>query len=111
MQESLDRATDPIVVHCSAGIGRTGTFIVIDMIIDQIKRLGLDCEIDIQRTIQMVSDRKEKSESKRNISKLSTWFDFCSRFEARGPVWYKRRLSTNLFTWRFSITLKLCNIE
>ena len=25
------------------------------MIIDQIRTLGLDCEIDIQRTIQMVS--------------------------------------------------------
>ncbi|XP_039278631.1 tyrosine-protein phosphatase corkscrew [Nilaparvata lugens] len=48
----------PVVVHCSAGIGRTGTFIVIDMILDQIKRQGIDCEIDIQRTIQMVRSQR-----------------------------------------------------
>ncbi|XP_065362731.1 tyrosine-protein phosphatase corkscrew isoform X4 [Calliphora vicina] len=48
----------PICVHCSAGIGRTGTFIVIDMILDQIDRHGLDTEIDIQRTIQMVRSQR-----------------------------------------------------
>jgi tyrosine-protein phosphatase non-receptor type 11 len=48
----------PICIHCSAGIGRTGTFIVIDMILDQITREGLECEIDIQRTIQMVRSQR-----------------------------------------------------
>merc|ERR1719245_1493846 len=52
------KESPPVVVHCSAGIGRTGTFIVIDMIIDQIKRQGLDCDIDIQRTIQMVRSQR-----------------------------------------------------
>ena len=56
-QESLNDS-GPIVVHCSAGIGRTGTFIVIDLLIDQIKRLGLDCEINIQRTIQMIRSKR-----------------------------------------------------
>lgn len=56
-QEDIPSA-GPIIVHCSAGIGRTGTFIVIDMILDQIKRQGLDCEIDIQRTIQMVRSQR-----------------------------------------------------
>ncbi|XP_070562066.1 tyrosine-protein phosphatase non-receptor type 11-like [Ptychodera flava] len=48
----------PIVVHCSAGIGRTGTFIVIDIILNQIKEKGFDTEIDIQRTIQMVRSQR-----------------------------------------------------
>lgn len=56
-QEQVQPA-GPIVVHCSAGIGRTGTFIVIDQIIDQIKKQGLSCEIDIQRSIQLVRSQR-----------------------------------------------------
>uniref|UniRef100_A0A5K3F8J9 protein-tyrosine-phosphatase n=2 Tax=Mesocestoides corti TaxID=53468 RepID=A0A5K3F8J9_MESCO len=56
-QESLVES-GPIVVHCSAGIGRTGTFIVIDMLINYIKRYGLQCDIDISRTVQAVREQR-----------------------------------------------------
>lgn len=56
-QESL-RDAGPIIVHCSAGIGRTGTIIVIDMLIDKINAQGLDCDIDIQKTIQTVRSQR-----------------------------------------------------
>lgn len=56
-QDSIKDA-GPVIVHCSAGIGRTGTFIVIDIILNQIKLYGLECEIDIQKTIQMVRSQR-----------------------------------------------------
>lgn len=43
----------PMIVHCSAGIGRSGTLIVIDMLMDQLKFNGLNYEIDIQRIVKI----------------------------------------------------------
>ncbi|XP_067094434.1 tyrosine-protein phosphatase non-receptor type 6 isoform X1 [Osmerus mordax] len=48
----------PMIIHCSAGIGRTGTFVVVDMIIKTIDTKGLDCDIDIQKSIQMVREQR-----------------------------------------------------
>jgi len=48
----------PIIVHCSAGIGRTGTFIVIDILLGLLQTHGLDCEIDIPNTILIVRSQR-----------------------------------------------------
>ncbi|CAL8289630.1 unnamed protein product [Merluccius merluccius] len=52
------RDAGPMIIHCSAGIGRTGTFVVIDMILHTISTQGVDCDIDIQKCIQMVREQR-----------------------------------------------------
>jgi tyrosine-protein phosphatase non-receptor type 11 len=42
----------------SAGIGRTGTFIVIDILLRAIQEHGIDVEIDIMKTIQATRQQR-----------------------------------------------------
>ncbi|VDM31911.1 unnamed protein product [Hydatigera taeniaeformis] len=56
-QESM-KTTGPVVVHCSSGIGRTGTLIVTDMLLGCIREGGLHTDIDIARTVQAVREQR-----------------------------------------------------
>jgi protein tyrosine phosphatase len=50
--------TGPLVVHCSAGIGRTGTYIAIDLLITDIKEKGKKCTIDVAQTINTLRQHR-----------------------------------------------------
>lgn len=52
------KSNKPITVHCSAGIGRTGAVIVIDMIIDKIKTHGIQCDIDLYKTVSYLRSQR-----------------------------------------------------
>nr|XP_037268244.1 tyrosine-protein phosphatase non-receptor type 9-like isoform X1 [Rhipicephalus microplus] len=45
----------PIVVHCSAGIGRTGTFITLDICIKQLEEEG---RVDVRSTVERIRSQR-----------------------------------------------------
>ncbi|XP_052059524.1 receptor-type tyrosine-protein phosphatase epsilon-like [Mytilus californianus] len=53
--EKCDVLGSPMVVHCSAGVGRTGTFIAVDALYENSRKVGF---IDIMEYVQMM--RKDR---------------------------------------------------
>ncbi|PAA80179.1 hypothetical protein BOX15_Mlig005312g1 [Macrostomum lignano] len=58
MEKCAKNDFGPIVVHCSAGIGRTGSVIIIDMLLNFIEAMGLNCDIDIQKLTHHVRSKR-----------------------------------------------------
>lgn len=58
LKQKYHQYPGPIIVHCGSGIGRTGAIIVIDILLKILQKQGLDCEIDIQKTVQHVRTQR-----------------------------------------------------
>merc|ERR1712130_458548 len=59
-----ERSTEPIIVHCSAGVGRAGTFIAIDEAVHRVKRYqssGQDAEkfLDIFGIVRLLRSQRQ----------------------------------------------------
>ena len=46
----------PIVVHCSAGIGRTGALLTVDVVLAMVAR---DIKFDIQRVVEELRRQRQ----------------------------------------------------
>ena len=57
VMNSWSQDKGPIIVHCSAGVGRTGTFIAIEIGMDQIKQEG---KVDIARIVTRLRQQRIK---------------------------------------------------
>jgi len=70
-REQINPGEEPIVVHCSAGVGRTGTFIAVDRLCqDLICNPELDHEVDILGMVAEMRMHRMKMVQKENQYKF-----------------------------------------
>jgi len=56
--------SSPIIVHCNDGVGRTGTYILLDIVLNRICKGAR--EIDIAATLEHIRDQRDKMVKTKN---------------------------------------------
>lgn len=83
----------PMIVHCSAGIGRSGTLIVIDMLIDQIVKHGLGYVIDVQRLVKVA--RAQRPGAVQTIHQYEFIYHSIQKYIANVRQWQSKQQHHN----------------
>ena len=69
----------PMLVHCSAGVGRSGTFITLDRLLQQLDQSSADTCLDIYGTVLELRKAREKMvQNEVSPLYLIVEDDFCS---------------------------------
>ena len=67
-EEHQMSSSSPIVIHCSAGVGRTGTYITIDICCQQLKKTG---KVNIMDTVHQIRCQRDA------MIQVSQQYEFC----------------------------------
>lgn len=65
----------PILVHCSAGCGRTGTFCTVDSVIDMMKRQRVECTRNYRHVSPMDIEGAKPAQHRQSGDSMNPFFD------------------------------------
>lgn len=118
MNKSYRGRSCPIVVHCSDGAGRTGTYCLIDMVLSRMAKGAK--EIDIAATLEHLRDQRPRMVSKIYTNHLLLFYTCSFRIMSlwRWNITHLKEIFWTFITllhtlqsynWSFSLTVIIVN--
>ena len=78
VMSAVDKQSGPLLVHCSAGVGRTGTFITVDIALEQAEK---ERKVDIAGIVTRLRQQRTKMVQNQVIKHIN----LIESFQLRSP--------------------------